>query len=140
MPNRAAGAAPAPRLCFGAMERTFLALGAISGFIAVATGAFGAHGLKARVTPEMVAIFDTGARYQMYHALALLAAGWAAARWPGPAVTWAGWLFVAGTVIFSGSLYALALSGVRALGAVTPFGGVAFLAGWALLAWAALRG
>ena len=102
------------------MERTFFALGAISACIAVGTGAFGAHGLKARVPPEMVAVFDTGARYQMYHALALIAAGLAAARWPSAAVTWAGWLFVAGTVVFSGSLYALVLTGVKALGAVTP--------------------
>ncbi len=123
------------------MERTFFALGAISAGIAVGTGAFGAHGLKARVTPEMVAVFDTGARYQMYHALALIAAGWAAARWPGStAVTWAGWLFVAGTVVFSGSLYALVLTGVKALGAVTPVGGLLFLAGWGALAWGALRG
>ena len=109
------------------MERTFFALGAISACIAVGTGAFGAHGLKSRVTPEMVAVFDTGARYQMYHALALLAAAWAAARWPGPAITWAGWLFVAGTVVFSGSLYALVLTGVKGLGAVTPVGGLLFL-------------
>ncbi|HET8724855.1 MAG TPA: DUF423 domain-containing protein [Anaeromyxobacteraceae bacterium] len=123
------------------MERTFFALGAISAGIAVATGAFGAHGLKARVTPEMVAVFDTGARYQMYHALALLAAGWAAARWPGStAIGWAGWLFVAGTVVFSGSLYALVLTGVKGLGAVTPVGGLLFLAGWGALAWGALRG
>jgi uncharacterized membrane protein YgdD (TMEM256/DUF423 family) len=122
------------------MERTFFALGAISACIAVATGAFGAHGLRSRVTPEMVAVFDTGARYQMYHALALIAPAWAAARWPGAAVTWAGWLFVAGTVIFSGSLYALVLTGVKGLGAVTPVGGLLFLAGWLALAWAALRG
>jgi uncharacterized membrane protein YgdD (TMEM256/DUF423 family) len=122
------------------MERTFLALGAVSGLVGVAAGAFGAHGLKARLGPEMLAIFETGARYQMYHALALVAAAWAAERFPGTAATWAGWLFVAGTVIFSGSLYALALTGVRVLGAVTPIGGVAFLAGWAALAVAALRG
>jgi uncharacterized membrane protein YgdD (TMEM256/DUF423 family) len=122
------------------MERTFLALGAVSGLVGVAAGAFGAHGLKARLGPEMLAIFETGARYQMYHALALVAAAWTAGRFPGTAATWAGWLFVAGTVIFSGSLYALALTGVRVLGAVTPIGGVAFLAGWAALAVAALRG
>jgi uncharacterized membrane protein YgdD (TMEM256/DUF423 family) len=122
------------------MDRIFLVIGAVSGGIAVATGAFGAHGLKARVTPDMVAVFDTGARYQMYHALALVAAAWAWSRWPGAAATWAGWLFVAGTVVFSGSLYALVLTGVRGLGAVTPIGGVLFLAGWAALALAALRG
>jgi len=122
------------------MDRLLLALGAISAGVAVAAGAFGAHGLKARVSPEMLAVFETGARYQMYHALGLAAAAWAASRWPGPAAGWAGGLFVAGTAIFSGSLYALALGAPRWLGAVTPIGGVAFLAGWAALAWAAIRG
>jgi len=105
-----------------------------------AAGAFGAHALRARLAPDLLVIFETGARYEMYHALALVAVAWAAQRWPGPATSAAGWLFVAGTLLFSGSLYALALSGVRAIGAVTPFGGVAFLAGWALLAYAAVRG
>jgi uncharacterized membrane protein YgdD (TMEM256/DUF423 family) len=122
------------------MDRVFLALGAISAFVSVAAGAFGAHALKERLSPDLLAVFETGARYEMYHALGLVAAGWAASRWPGGAAPAAGWLFLAGTVLFSGSLYALALSGVRALGAVTPFGGLAFLAGWALLAWTALRG
>jgi uncharacterized membrane protein YgdD (TMEM256/DUF423 family) len=121
------------------MERTFFLLGALSAGVAVAAGAFGAHGLRARVTPELLAVFDTGARYQMYHALALLAVAWAASRWPGGAPAAAGWLFVAGTVLFSGSLYLLVLGGPRWLGAVTPVGGLCFLAGWALLAWAALR-
>jgi uncharacterized membrane protein YgdD (TMEM256/DUF423 family) len=122
------------------MDRVFLALGAISAFVSVAAGAFGAHALRSRLSPELLAVFETGARYEMYHALGLVAVAWAAARWPGSAASAAGWLFLAGTLLFSGSLYALALSGVRALGAVTPFGGVAFLAGWALLAWTALRG
>src|SRR5512143_2570471 len=104
------------------MERTFLSLGALSGLIAVAAGAFGAHALKARLPADLLAVFETGARYQMFHALGLLACAWAWARAPGPAA-WAGWLFVAGTVLFSGSLYALALSGVRAPGAATPLGG-----------------
>ena len=82
-------------------------------------------------------MFETGARYQMYHALGLIAVAWAVTRWPGAAAAWAGWLFVAGTVLFSGSLYALALTGVRWLGAITPLGGVAFLAGWTCLALAA---
>lgn len=116
------------------MERRFFALGALSALVAVAAGAFGAHGLRAQVAPEMLAVFETGARYQMYHAFALLAAAWAATRWPGGRVRAAGWLFVAGTLLFSGSLYLLVLTGVRSLGAVTPFGGVAFLAGWACLA------
>ncbi len=122
------------------MARTFLALGALSAAMSVAAGAFGAHALKARLAPELLAVFETGARYQTFHALGLVAAAWAADRFPGAAAAWAGWLFLAGTVLFSGSLYALALSGVRAFGAVTPFGGVAFIAGWAALALAALRG
>lgn len=122
------------------MERTFLLLGALSGAIAVGTGAFGAHGLKARLAPDLLAIWDTGARYHLFHALALGLAAWAAARFPGAASSAAGWLFLAGTVLFSGSLYALALTGIRALGAVTPLGGVAFVAGWVALAWAAARG
>ncbi|HEV2761493.1 MAG TPA: DUF423 domain-containing protein [Pyrinomonadaceae bacterium] len=121
------------------MERTFFLLGAASGFVAVAAGAFGAHGLKDRLTPEMLNTFEVGARYQMYHALALLAAGWAQTRWPGGAASAAGWLFVAGTLVFSGSLYLLSLTGARWLGAITPLGGLAFLAGWLCLAWAALR-
>ncbi len=119
------------------MERFFLAAGAISAAISVAAGAFGAHALRARLAPDLLEVFKTGAQYQMYHALALLAAGWVAARSPGLAVAWAGALFLAGTLLFSGSLYALALSGVRVLGAVTPFGGVAFIAGWIALAIAA---
>ena len=122
------------------MDRVFLALGAISAFVSVAAGAFGAHALRSRLSPDLLAVFETGARYEMYHALGLVAVAWAVARWPGSAASAAGWLFLAGTALFSGSLYALALSGVRALGAVTPFGGMAFLAGWALLAWTALRG
>jgi uncharacterized membrane protein YgdD (TMEM256/DUF423 family) len=119
------------------MDRLFFALGALSGFVAVAAGAFGAHALRARLPAELLAVFETGARYQMYHALALLAVAWAAARWPGPLPAWAGWLFVAGTLLFSGSLYLLALTGVRWLGAITPLGGVCFLAGWLCLALAA---
>jgi uncharacterized membrane protein YgdD (TMEM256/DUF423 family) len=122
------------------MERLFAVFGAVSGFIAVGAGAFGAHALKARLTPDMLAVFETGARYQMYHALALLAVAWAWSRWPGRLTAASGWCFVGGTVLFSGSLYAMALIGARGLGAVTPFGGVLFLAGWLLLAAAAWRG
>jgi uncharacterized membrane protein YgdD (TMEM256/DUF423 family) len=118
-----------------APDRLFLALGAWSAFLAVAAGAFGAHALRARLTPDLLAVFETGARYQMYHALGLVAVAWAVSRSGGAGLpVWAGWLFVAGTVLFSGSLYLLALSGVRWLGAITPLGGAAFLAGWACLA------
>jgi len=122
------------------MDRLFFTLCAISACIAVALGAFAAHGLKARLSPDMLATFEVGARYQMYRALALLAVAWACTRWPGAAVNASGWLFVAGTVLFCGSLYALGLSGARWLGAITPFGGAAFLAGWLCLAWGAYRG
>ncbi len=121
------------------MDRVFFGVGAVLGAVGVAAGAFGAHALRTRLAPEMLAVFETGVRYHLMHALALLAVGWAAARWPGPAVTAAGWLFVAGILLFSGSLYALALTGVRTLGLVTPAGGVAFILGWIALVWAAWR-
>jgi uncharacterized membrane protein YgdD (TMEM256/DUF423 family) len=119
------------------MDRLFVVLGALSALVAVGLGAFGAHGLRGRLSPDMLGVFETGVRYQMYHALGLLACGWAVARWPTGAVTAAGWLFVAGTLVFSGSLYALTLSGQRWLGTITPLGGLAFLAGWIALAWGA---
>lgn len=122
------------------MERLFLVLGSLAAFLAVALGAFGAHGLKNRLSPEMLAVFEVGVRYQLCHALALLAVAWAVSRWPGPWVTASGWLFVAGIVVFSGSLYVLSLTGIRWLGAITPIGGLAFLAGWLCLAWGAWRG
>jgi uncharacterized membrane protein YgdD (TMEM256/DUF423 family) len=119
------------------MDRLFFTLGCLSAGLAVALGAFGAHALKTRLDAGLLATFEVGVRYQMAHALALLAVAWACTRWPGGAVNASGWLFVAGTVLFSGSLYVLALTGVRWLGAVTPLGGVAWLAAWACLAWAA---
>ena len=119
------------------MDRTFLFIGALLGGVGVGLGAFGAHGLKGRLSQEMLAVFETGVRYQMYHALALLALGAMMTRHEGRAVVVAGWSFTAGILIFSGSLYALALSGVTMLGAITPIGGVAFLAGWLALAIAA---
>jgi uncharacterized membrane protein YgdD (TMEM256/DUF423 family) len=121
------------------MDRLFVLLGAMSAFIAVGAGAFGAHALKARLPADLLAVFDTAARYQLIHAVALLAIAWACTRWPATPVRWAGWAFVLGTVLFSGSLYVMALTGVRTLGAVTPFGGLAFLLGWAVLAWSAWR-
>jgi uncharacterized membrane protein YgdD (TMEM256/DUF423 family) len=121
------------------VDRLFFALGSASALVAVGAGAFGAHGLRPRLTPDQLAVFETAARYQMYHALALLAVAWATTRWPGPWPARAGWLFLVGTLLFSGSLYTLALSGVRWVGAITPFGGAAFLAGWACLLLGALR-
>ena len=119
------------------MDRLFFGVGAVSAGLAVALGAFAAHGLRARLSPEALQAFETGARYHMYHALALLAVAWAVTRWPGTAVSVAGWLFIAGTLLFSGSLYLLAITGVRMLGAITPVGGFAFILGWLALAWAA---
>lgn len=119
------------------MDRVFLSTGAVSALIAVAAGAFGAHALRDRLTPELLGTWTTGANYQMYHALALLAVGLLLGRLSiggSPLLTIAGWLFVAGTVLFSGSLYALALTGVTWLGAITPLGGLAFLAAWAAVA------
>ncbi len=116
------------------MDRTFVAIGAVSAFLGVALGAFAAHGLRQRLSPEMLLIFEVGVRYQMYHALALIAVGLVLAHWPSGTVEIAGWLFLAGTAIFSGSLYALSVSGVRTLGAITPIGGLAFLSGWIALA------
>ena len=120
-------------------QRFFLGVGALSAGLAVAAGAFGAHGLRAHVAPEMLAVFETGARYQMYHALALIAVAWVAGRDAARSVRVAGVAFVVGTLLFSGSLYLLALTGIRWLGAITPLGGVAFLVGWGSLAWSALR-
>jgi uncharacterized membrane protein YgdD (TMEM256/DUF423 family) len=119
------------------MDRIFFGLGAISAALAVALGAFAAHGLRSRISADALTTFETGARYHIYHALALLAVAWACSRWPSAWASAAGWLFVAGTVLFSGSLYLLAVTGVRALGAITPFGGLAFILGWLALAWAA---
>ncbi|GMV61254.1 MAG: membrane protein [Parvibaculum sp.] len=122
--------------------KLWLTIGALSGFLSVALGAFAAHGLQARVGPAELAVFETGARYQMYHALALLAVAWVAAQGGGTFASVAGWAFVAGTILFSGSLYYLGLTGSRALVMITPVGGVAFLIGWLSLAVAgwALRG
>ncbi|MEK6601249.1 MAG: DUF423 domain-containing protein [Candidatus Binatota bacterium] len=122
------------------MDRFFFIAGSISAFLAVALGAFAAHGLRTKLSPEMFNIFEVGVRYHMYHALALLAVAWASSRWPGGSVTAAGWLFLAGTIIFSGSLYLLSLTGLRWLGAITPVGGLAFLLGWLLLAWRVSQG
>jgi len=121
------------------MDRTFFALGSVLAFLGIAAGAFAAHGLKGHLTADQLDIWETGARYHMYQSLGLLGVAWATTRWPGGATTAAGWLFVAGVILFSGSLYLLAVTHVRVLGAITPIGGVCFLVGWALLALAAWR-
>ena len=122
------------------MNNLFLVLAGVNGFLAVALGAFAAHGLKSMLGPDLLATFQTGVQYHMYHTLALLAIGILALHFPSQSgLRIAGYLFLAGILIFSGSLYVLALSGIRWLGAITPIGGVAFLAGWAMLAWTMLR-
>jgi uncharacterized membrane protein YgdD (TMEM256/DUF423 family) len=118
----------------------WLATGALFGATAVALGAFGAHGLKARVTADLLVVFETAARYHLVHALAIVTVAGAADRFPGPCAAAAGWLFVAGILLFSGSLYLMVLTGARALGAITPLGGLALIAGWIALALAPFLG
>ena len=121
------------------MDRFFFVAGSLLAFFAVALGAFAAHGLKTRLSPDMFNIFEVGVRYHMYHALALLAVAWAGSRWPESNAHTAGWAFIFGIVVFSGSLYVLSITGMRWLGAITPIGGVGFLIGWILLIWAVWR-
>lgn len=117
------------------MMKLWMILGAAFAALGVGLGAFGAHALKARLEPEMLAVFETGARYHMFHALGLFAVALAASKVTHGAITASGWLMVAGIVVFSGSLYALSISGVKVLGAITPIGGLCFLAAWACLIW-----
>jgi uncharacterized membrane protein YgdD (TMEM256/DUF423 family) len=120
--------------------RALLGAGALLGFLGVGAGAFGAHAIRQRVTPERLDNWKTAADYQLWHALATIASGLVAVRWGSGAAAVAGWCFVAGVVVFSGSLYTLALTDRRKLGAYTPFGGVLLLLGWAFLMVAAIRG
>lgn len=124
------------------MDRIFFMSGAVFGLAGVAIGAFGAHGLKKffETAPELQTVFKTAAEYQMVHALALIGTAWAFTRWPGAAVQCAGGLFIAGIILFSGSLYALVLTRQKWLGAITPLGGLAFMAGWMCLIWGAWKG
>jgi uncharacterized membrane protein YgdD (TMEM256/DUF423 family) len=115
------------------MERLWFGLGSALALLAVVSGAFGAHALEDRLGSDDLDLWQTAARYHMYHALALLAVAYAAGRWGGSLTAAAGWLFLAGVVLFSGSLYLLSLTGARVLGAVTPFGGLCFILGWAAL-------
>ena len=122
------------------MQTLFLMAGSIAGFFAVGLGAFAAHGLKAKVAPEMLAVFQTGVQYHMYHSLALIAVGILIKLYGNiSAFQTSGWLFIAGILLFSGSLYGLALGGPRLLGPITPLGGVCFLIGWIALFIGALR-
>ncbi len=122
------------------MQHLFLFMAGVNGFIAVALGAFAAHGLKNTLSPELLVTFQTGVQYHMYHALALLGVGVLSLSFPNLSLLKvSGYLFLLGILLFSGSLYVLALSGIRWLGAITPLGGVAFLGGWALMAWSMLR-
>lgn len=123
------------------MDRTFVVVASALGFLGVALGAFGAHALRETLTPRDLEIFETAVRYQLIHAVALLGVAAAAARWPDAStlLSASGWLMVGGIVVFSGSLYTLVGTGIRSFGAITPIGGVALLAGWATLGWAALR-
>jgi uncharacterized membrane protein YgdD (TMEM256/DUF423 family) len=121
------------------MRNPWIVVGAVSGFLAVAIGAFGAHGLKAILSPEALTVYHTGAQYQMYHALALVGLGIWAAQNPSLNPSLPGWAFTAGILLFSGSLYALALTDIKLLGAITPFGGLSFMFGWLCLAWLAAR-
>lgn len=124
------------------MDRLFFLIGSILAGLAVATGAFGAHGLQNLVTPERLETWEKAVRYQIYHALALLLLAWAITHWPDQLklLSAGGWLFLAGVVLFSGSLYLLVLSEITVLGAITPLGGVAFVAGWLCLVIAVWRG
>ena len=121
------------------MVAGWFATGAALCGLGVLLGAFGAHGLAGRITPEMLSVFETGVRYHLVHGLALLGVAWAASRWPGGLINAAGWLFVLGIVVFSGSLYVLSITGTRWLGAITPIGGLCFTVGWLVLAIGAMR-
>lgn len=121
-------------------DKLFLLCGCVVTGSGVALGAFGAHGLRRVLTPEMLSVYQTGVLYQLIHGVALLAVGLAARHYGGGAITIAGWLLLLGTVLFSGSLYVLAVSSIRGIGLLTPLGGVAFIAGWVALFIGVLRG
>ena len=121
------------------MRNLFFVLGSAFSLLGVIFGAFGAHTLKDRLAKEMLDIFEVGVRYQMYHGIGLIVVAWALSQWQNSLTAAAGWCFVAGILIFSGSLYILSLTGIRWLGAITPIGGLAFIAGWGCLILAVYR-
>ena len=121
------------------MDRVFVMAAAVAGFLGVALGAFGAHGLRGKLDPDLFRVYETGVLYHLIHAIALLGAAWVAQRYPNAVSATAGWLFAGGIVIFSGSLYVLAMSGMKIFGAITPIGGLAFLGGWVALFFAVWR-
>ena len=120
------------------MNNLFLGLAGLSGFLSVGLGAFAAHGLKERLSAEMLVVFQTGVQYHQIHSVALLVVAFFLGQIPSPKLKWAAWFFLGGIVVFSGSLYTLAVTEIRILGAITPFGGVGFILGWLCLAWAGL--
>ncbi len=117
------------------MDRLFFLAGSLFGMLGVTLGALGAHALKGHLDANQLIVFEIGVRYQMYHAFALLVVAWALTKWPAKSLKASGWLFIVGTVLFSGSLYALSLGGARWLGPITPLGGLALIAGWICMAW-----
>ncbi|MBI4243206.1 MAG: DUF423 domain-containing protein [Planctomycetes bacterium] len=121
------------------MEKLFFVIGAISAALGVIAGAFGGHTLKNKLAPEMLSVFDVAVRYHLIHSLALLAVSWACTKWPGTFVNISGYLFICGIILFSGSLYTLSISGIKWIGAITPVGGISFITGWGLLAFAIIK-
>ena len=123
------------------MFKLFVIIGSLNMLVSVGLGAFGAHGLKSKISADMLAVYQTGVQYHMIHALGILLIAALSLKLPTSSlVSWSGWFLFIGIILFSGSLYALSISGIRVLGAITPFGGVAFLVGWLLLAYAAIKG
>jgi len=119
------------------MDKTFFAAGALLAMLGVVAGAFGAHALREHLAPERLVTYELAVRYQMYHAFALIATAWAVNRWPTSAAPIAGWFFIAGVVIFCGTVYALSFGSPRWFGAITPIGGVCMIIGWGVLFWTA---